>query len=43
VEDVPEVVRRGRLWWYGHLQRKDTNDWVSKCRDLAVGGQRCRG
>jgi len=40
-EEVSEVVRRGRLWWYRHLHRKDANDWLSKCRDLAVNGQRC--
>jgi len=28
-EEVSEVVRRGRLRWYGHLQRKDACDWVS--------------
>jgi len=43
VVGVTEVVRRGRLRCYGHLQRKDPSDWVSKCRDLAVDGQRCRG
>jgi len=37
------VVRRGRLRLYGHSQRKDASDWVSKCRDLAVDGQKCRG
>jgi len=37
------VVLHGRLRWYGHLQRKDASDWVSKCRDLEVVGQRCRG
>jgi len=43
VEEVSEVVHRGRLRWYGHLQRKDANDWVSKCKDLAVDGQRWMG
>jgi len=23
---VAEVIRRGRLWGYGHLQRKDARD-----------------
>jgi len=41
-KEVPEVVRCGRLRWYGHLQRKDASDWVSKCRDLAVYGKKCR-
>jgi len=40
---VAEVVRRGRLWWYGHLQHKDESDWVSKSRILGVDGQKCRG
>jgi len=43
VVGVAEVVWRGGLRWFGHLQCKDASDWVSKCRYLAVNGQRCRG
>src|SRR2546425_12874515 len=38
---VDRVVRRGRLRWFGHVERKEAGDWVSKCRNLEmVGGVR---
>jgi hypothetical protein len=40
---VAEVVRRGRLRWYGHVERKKGVGWVSKCRDLTVAGFRGNG
>ena len=27
-----EVVRRGRLRWFGHVERKADEDWVKKCQ-----------
>src|SRR3989442_2630968 len=33
IEGVEEVVRRGRLRWFGHVERKEADDWVSKCRN----------
>ena len=33
---VEEVVRRGSLRWFGHVERKEADDWVSKCRNLEV-------
>src|SRR3989441_254845 len=36
IEGVEEVVRRGRLRWFGHVERKEADDWVSHCRNLAV-------
>src|SRR5437867_2467201 len=38
IESVDSVVSRGRLRWFGHVERKETNDWVSKCRNLEVEG-----
>src|SRR3989442_11721644 len=38
IEGVEEVVRRGRLRWFGHVERKEADDWVSKCRNLEVVG-----
>ena len=35
---VDRVVRRGRLRWFGHVERKEADDWVSKCRNLEVVG-----
>ena len=26
---VADVVRQGRLRWFGHLERKSVDDWVS--------------
>ena len=31
IEGVDGVVRRGRLRWFGHVERKEDDDWVSKC------------
>src|SRR3989442_14485221 len=35
---VDRVVMRGRLRWFGHVERKEAGDWVSKCRNLEVVG-----
>jgi hypothetical protein len=40
---VEDVVRRGRLRWFGHLERKSAEDWVSACRKLEVVGTKSRG
>jgi len=40
---VADVVWKGRLRWNGHVERKDAEDWVSKCRWLDVEGCRGRG
>ena len=40
---VADVVRRGRLRWFGHLERKSVDDWVSACRGLVVEGTKGRG
>ena len=36
IENVAEVVRRSRLRWFGHVERKDKDEWVSACRYLCV-------
>ena len=43
IEDVAEVMRRSRLRWFGHVERKEVDDWVSACRNLEVAGIRGRG
>ena len=43
VEGVGDMVRRGRLRWFWHVERKSADDWVSKCRQLEVEGLRGRG
>ena len=32
IDSVLDVVRRGRLRWFGHVERKEPDDWVSACR-----------
>ena len=36
IESVSVVVRRGRLRWFGHVERKQPDDWVSACRHIVV-------
>ena len=43
IDSVSDIMRRGRLQWFGHLERKSDDDWVTKCRDLVVEGERGRG
>ena len=43
IEDVADVVRKSRLGWFGHLERKDDRDWVSACRNMAVPGNAGKG
>ena len=43
VESVAEVVRRGRLRWFGHVEHKNGDYWVSACRNVVVAGVRCAG
>ena len=31
IEGVVEVMRRGRLRWFGHVEWKEVDDWVSAC------------
>ena len=43
IVSVSSRVRQGRLRWFGHVERKDADDWVSACRKLEVTGERGRG
>ena len=43
IEDIAIVCRRGRLRWFGHVERKDDDAWVKKCTRLEVDGVRQRG
>ena len=43
IESVDRVVSRGRLRWYGHVERKAADDWVSKCTNLEVQGNIRKG
>ena len=43
VQSVDEVVRLGGLRWFGHVECKNGDDWVSACRNVVVAGVRCAG
>jgi hypothetical protein len=43
IESVTEVVRRGRLRWFGHVERKDDTDWVKACQRFEAAGKGGRG
>ena len=42
-DSVSIVVRRGRLRWFGHVERKTEDDWVKKCQGLEIEGRVGRG
>jgi len=42
-DDIAFVLQQNRLRWYGHVLRKDDDDWVKKCMEYEVEGPRPRG
>ena len=36
VDDIALVLQQNRLRWYGHMLRKEDNDWVKKCMEYEV-------
>ena len=43
IESISDVVRRGRLRWFGHVEHKEPDDWVSACRSMVVDSVKGRG
>ena len=43
LEEIGVVLRRRRLRWFGHVERKDENDWVRMCSYLEIDGKRPKG
>lgn len=43
IRSVEEVMDCSALRWFGHVERKDAIDWVSRCRQMVVEGEACRG
>jgi hypothetical protein len=39
IESVSEIVRRGRLRWFGHVERKPEVDWVKRCGRMEIVGK----
>jgi len=40
LDDRISVLQQNRLQWYGHVLRKEDNDWVKKCMEYKVAGVR---
>ena len=43
VDDIALILQQNRLRWYGHVLRKNDDDWVKKCMEYEVKGSRPRG
>ena len=43
VESIRECIRKGRLRWFGHIERREDSSWIKRCRDLVVDGPVSRG
>ena len=39
IDDIALVLQQNRLRWYGHVLRKEDDDWVKKCMEYEVEGQ----
>ena len=42
IDDIALVLQQNMLRWYGHVLRKDDDDWVKKCMEYEVEGPRPR-
>ena len=36
IDNIALVLQQNRLHWYGHVLRKEDNDWVKKCMEYEV-------
>ena len=43
IECVKDKIQRARLRWFGHVERREENDWVKKCTRMNVTGLVGRG
>jgi len=43
LEPVSLMMKKCRLRWFGHVERKGDNDWVKRCITWEVEGIRQRG
>ena len=43
VRSIRELMQHRRLRWYGHVERMQDDNWVKRCRSIAVEGKRTRG
>ena len=43
IDDVAEVMRRNRLRWFGHVERRDELCWLKRIETLQVDGDGVKG
>ena len=43
MDRVAEVVRQGRLRWFGYLEHKNKDEWISSCRNIEIEDTKNRG
>jgi len=43
LDDIVSVLQQNRLRLYGHVLRKQDNDWVKKCMEYEMEGVRSTG
>ena len=43
IHSIRDVIQARRLRWFGHLERMEGDNWVSKFIDLVVPGTKPRG
>ena len=43
LDDIISVLQQNKLRLYGHVLRKEDNDWVKKCMEYEMQGARPRG
>jgi len=43
VDNIALILQQNRLRWYGHVLRKDDDDWVKKCMEYEFEASRPRG
>jgi len=42
IDDIALVLQPNRLQWYGHVLRKEDDNWVKKCMQYEAEGSRAR-
>ena len=40
---ITNKARENRMRWFGHVVRRDEDDWIRKAKEMAVEGRRSRG
>ena len=43
IDDIGEVMRRNRLRWFGHVERRDELCWIKRIETLQVDGDGVKG